>query len=135
MTPLNVSQLLQGIFQSDVELIGACDNNIWYIRAENTSRVPFVVYTIDSQVPIYSDYVSSAVSCNWEVNASVNIWAETAAMAEEIGRIVTRIAHGMQTGQYKGIKYAEIEDRYTGIELAPQPFPLYRFTVNIRIIV
>lgn len=135
MTPLKISQLLERIFQTDVELIGACDNNIWYIRAENTSRVPFVVYAIDSQVPAYNDYISSAVSCNWEVNVSVNIWAETAAVAEDIGHIVTRIAHGMQTGQYKGIKYAEIEDRYPSIELAPQPFPLYRFTVNIRIIV
>lgn len=134
MNPLNINQLLRSIFQSDVELIGACDNNIWYIRAEDTSRVPFVVYKIDSQVPAYSDYVSSAVSCNWEVNVSVNIWAQTAATAEDIGRIITRIAHGMQTGQYKGIKYAEIEDRYPGIETS-QEFPLYRFTVNIRIIV
>lgn len=134
MTPLNISKLLEGIYQTDVELIGACDNNIWYIRAEDTSRVPFVVYAVDSQVPIYSDYVSSAVSCNWEVNVSVNIWAETAAQADDIGRIVTRIAHGMQTGKYKGIKYAEIEDRYPGIETS-QEFPLHRFTVNIRIIV
>lgn len=135
MTPLNISQLLESIFQTDVELIGACDNNIWYIRAEDTSRVPFVVYAVDSQVPAYSDYISSAVSCNWEVNVSVNIWAQTAAQADDIGRIVTRIAHGMQTGEYKSVKYAEIEDRYPSIELAPQPFPLHRFTVNIRIIV
>ena len=134
MTPLEISQLLSSTFQDDSDLVSICDDAIWYIRADDTSRSPFVVYAVDSQVPHSSEYLSAAVSCNWDVSISVNVWSRQADQAEEIGRIITRIAHDMQTGEYEGIKYAEIEDRYSGIETS-QSFPLYRFTVNIRIIV
>lgn len=135
MNPIQISTLLRDIFQDDPNLTAEVGSNIWYMRARETARTPFVVYSTTTSMPYADDDLGRGISCNWEETIAVEVWAQESEDALRIGGVITGIAHDMQKGLHKEIKFAEIEDRYPSVEMAPQPYPLFRYTVNIRIII